>query len=265
MRIRVFLLVAVVAGLALLAAGCGGGGEEAASTPTPTSSAGHGGELTAEQAIERVLEMLEAAPDQRADRSTATARRMTECEAVDVMGWEGVPRGRPPVPPSEDPVWLVEVRGEFSGFIGFGLTPGPSPPLTGRWIQIVGADGSFGAAAGLSDERAQEGPELSRESILERALDEVAPPRSENEPDPSTATLTRTTYREAVDTLRQEGAPQDFSERPNQGSPVWLFEVRGEFVSLCPGPLPPGRYFLVLALDGFVESSGFIPDATPTP
>lgn len=234
-------------------------------TPTPTPSAAGGGELTAEQAIQRVLEMLGKAPDQHPDPSTATARRTTECEALEIMRWEGVPWGASRNAASESPVWLVEVRGEFSGFIGFGLTPDPSPPLAGRWIQIVHVDGSPGAAAGLSDERTQHGSELPRERILERALDEVAPPGSENEPDPSTVNLTRTTYREALETLRHEGAPQDFSERPKQDSPVWLFEVKGEFVGLCPGAAGPGRAFLVLALDGFVESGGLIPDATPTP
>jgi hypothetical protein len=259
------VLLMVVAALALLAAGCGGGGKEPAITPTPTPSAGDGGELTRDQAIERVLEMLEAAPDQHADPSTATARRMTECEALEIMRSEGVPWGRSPNPPSESAVWLVEFRGEFAGFIGFGLTPDPSPPRVGRFVQIIQVDGSVGGAAILADERQEEGPELPRERILERALDEVAPPGSENEPDPSTVNLTRTTYREALETLRHEGAPQDFSERPKQDSPVWLFEVKGEFVGLCPGAAGPGRAFLVLALDGFVESGGLIPDATPTP
>ena len=220
MRIRAFLFMAVVAGPALLAVACGGGGEQ--STPTP--SGGAAGELTREQAIQRVLDMLKEAPDQHADPSTATARRTTECEALDLTRWQGVPWGASPDPSSKSPVWLVEVRGEFSGFIGYGLTPDPSPPLAGTWIQIVHVDGSLGAAAGLSDERTQEGPALSRDSILERALDEVAPSRSLNEPDPSTATLSRTTFREALDTLRREGAPQGgFSERPNQDSPAWLF------------------------------------------
>jgi hypothetical protein len=266
MRIRGLLLVAVVVGLALLAGGCGGGGGEPPSAPTLTPGAGDTGELTAEQAIQRVLDTLGEAPDQHPDPSTATARRMTECEAIDMMQWEGATRGRPPTPPSESPVWLVEVRGQFSGFIGYGLTPDLSPPRAGRFVQIVEADGSAsGTGAILPDERVQEGPELSRERILERALDEVAPPGSENDPDLSTATLTRTTLREALQTLRQEGAPQDFSERAGPDSPAWLFEVKGEFVGLCPGPARPGRYFLIFALDGRVESGGFLPDATPTP
>jgi hypothetical protein len=264
MRIRVVFVVAVVA-LALLTVACGGGNGQSTATAKPTVGVTDGAELTAEQAVQRALDMLAKAPEQFPDASTATARRMTECEAVDVMGWEGVPRGRPPVPPSEDPVWLVEVRGEFSGFIGYGLTPDPSPPLTGRWVQIIELDGSIGAAAGISDERQEEGPERSRESILERALDEVAPPGSDNEPDPSAATLTEMTYREAVDALRAEGAPKDFSERPHQDDPVWLFAVEGKFMGFCPGAPQRGRYFLVLALDGFVESGGFIPDATPAP
>ena len=263
MRIRLFLPIAAVAGLALLAACGGGGGEQPTPSPTPAASAENGAELTGEQAIQLVLDMLEEAPDQRADPSTATARRMTECEALDVMGWEGIPRGRPSTPPSESPVWLVEVRGEFSGFIGYGLTPDPSPPRAGRFTQILEVDGSVGAAAIISDEREKEGPELSRESILERALLEVDIPG--NEPDPSAATLTRMTYREALDTVREEGAPQDFSERPHQDDPVWLFEIRGEFLDSCAGTPLPGRAFLVLALDGFVESGAFVSDATPTP
>jgi hypothetical protein len=264
MRVRAFLVVVAAAGLVLLVA-CGGGGEQSTSTATPSASAEDGGELTREQAIQRVLEMLEAAPDQHADPSTATARRLTECEALDIMRWQGVPWGASPTPASESPVWLVEVGGEFSGFIGYGITPDPSPPRAGRFVQIIQLDDSVGGAGAiLPDERAQEGPELSRERILERALDEVAPPGSENEPDPSTAVLTQMTYREAVDTLRREGGP-DFSERPRQDDPAWLFEVGGKFVGFCPGPMQSGRYFLVLALDGFVESSGFIPDAAPTP
>ena len=263
MRVRVFLLVATVAGLTLLAAACDGGGEQSTSTGTPAATVEGGVELTAEQAIQRVLEMLQAGPDQHPDPSTANARRLTECEALDLMGWEGVPRGRPRTPPSESPVWMVEVRGEFSGFIGYGLTPDPSPPLTGRWIQIIELDGSIGAAAGISDERQEEGPELSREKIVERALLEVDVPG--NKPDPSTASLAQMTYREALDTLRREGAPQDFSERPHQDDPVWLVEVSGDFIDPCAGIPRLGKYLLVQALDGFIESSGFVADATPTP
>ena len=260
MRVRGFLLVAVVAALALLAAACGGGGDESTSTATSTPSAGDGADLTADQAIQRVLDMLEKAPDQRADPSMATARRMTECEAHEMMRWEGAPRGRPPTPPSERPVWLVEIRGEFSGFIGYGLTPDPSPPRAGTWIQILGDGGAGGI---LFDER-EEGPELPREDIVERALDEMGI-SSENRPDASTVTLTRATFREALQTLRRAGAPRDFSERAGPDGPVWLFEVRGQFVGMCPGPPRPGRYFLVLGPDGSVQSSGFIPGAAPTP
>jgi hypothetical protein len=263
MRVRV-LLLAVVAGLALLAAACGGGeGEEVASTVTPSASPADGGEVTAEQAIQRVLEMLEEAPDQHPNPSTATARRMMECEALDLMGWEGVARGRPPTPPSENPVWLVEVRGEFSGFIGFGLTPDPSPPRAGRFVQIVRVDSSFGAAAGLSDERTQEGPELSRERIIERALLEIDIP--ENEAEEGTATAGRTTYGDALETMQQEGAPKDIIAGGQSDAPVWLVEVRGDFADPCDAAPAPGKYLLILALDGFVESSGFVPGATPTP
>lgn len=204
--------------------------------------------------------MLEAAPDQRADPSTATAKRMPECSARETMRWEGAPPSRPPRPLSESPVWLVEVRGEFAGAIGFGLTPTPSRPRAGRFVQILGDGGAGGI---LFDERT-EGPELTREEIVQRALDEtgISP---DNQPDSSTAALTRMTFREALQTLRHAGAPQDFSERAGPDSPAWLYEVRGQFVGMCPGPASPGRYFFVFGLDGFIESSGFIPDAAPTP
>jgi hypothetical protein len=264
MPFRVFLLMAVVGSLALLTACGGGGGEGSTATATPTPSAGSDGELTAEQIIQRVLQILEEAPDQTVDASTATARRMTECEAVDVVGWEGVPRGRPPVPPSEDPVWLVEVRGEFSGFIGYGLTPDPSPPLAGRWIQIVRVDGSVGGSGAiLWDERKQEGPELAYEKIIERALLEIDIPESDAEG--GTATASRITYGEALETMQQEGAPLDIVPREQEDAPIWLVEVGGDFVDPCHAAPRSGKYLLILALDGFVESSGFIPAATPTP
>jgi hypothetical protein len=263
MRIRLFLLVTVVAGLALLAAACGGGGGgESAATATPTPSAGDGGELTAEQAIQGLVDMLSEAPDQHPDPSTATARRMAECEAIDMMGWEGAPRGRPPVPPSEDPVWLVEVRGEFSGFIGYGLTPDPSPPRAGRWIEIVRVDGSVGGGgAGLPDKRQEEGPELSQERIIERALLEIDIPESDIQG--GTATASRTTYSEALEKIQQEGAPQDIV--PREDAPVWLVEVAGDFADPCHASPRSGKYLLILALDGFLQSSGFIPAPTPSP
>ena len=228
-------------------------------TATPPAACGEGAQLSQEQAIQCILWIAGAAPDNQPDPSTATARRMTKCEALDLMGWEGVPRARPRTPPWDSPVWIVEVRGDFSGSIGYGLTPDPSPPRTGRFVQILG-DG--GAGAILFDERAQEGPELSREKIVERALVEIDVPG--NEPDPSSASLARMTYREALDTLRREGAPQDFSERPHQDDPVWLVEISGVFIDPCAGIPRLGKYLLVQALDGFVESSGSIPDAAPT-
>jgi len=254
MRVCVFLLVTAMAALALLTAACGGGGEGRASVSTPPAACGQGSELSQEQAIQCAVWIAGADPDNRVDPSTATARRMSECQAHETMQWEGALQGRSPNPLSENPVWLVEVRGEFSGSIGYGLTPDPSPPRAGRFVQVLGDGGAGGI---LFDER-EEGPELSREKILERAFDEMGI-STENDPDPSTATVTLTTFREALATLRQEGAPQDFSERPNKDDPVWLFEVRGVFADSCARTPRAGRYFLVLALDGFIESGGFIP------
>jgi len=176
------------------------------------------------------------------------------------MGWEGAPRGHPPTPPSEDPVWLVEFRGEFSGFIGYGLTPDPSPPRAGRFVQILGDGGAGGI---LLDERGEEGPELSRDKVIERALFEIDIP--ENEAQGGTATAVRTTYGDALETMQQEGAPRDVVPREQSDAPVWLMEVGGDFVSPCSEAPRSGKYLLILALDGFIESSGFIPDATPTP
>lgn len=114
MRVRALFLVEVLAALALLATACGGG--EAGSTPTPTVAprTQHAADLTAEEAIQRVLEMLEAAPGEyRPNPSTATATRIKDCETVDVHRWEGSQWGGTPNNPSERPAWLVKVRGEF--------------------------------------------------------------------------------------------------------------------------------------------------------
>ena len=261
MRVCVFLLVTAMAALALLAAACGGGGERRASVSTPPAACGQGSELSQEQAIQCAVWIAGADPDNRVDPSTATARRMSECQAHETMQWEGALRGRSPHPLSENPVWLVEVRGEFSGFVGYGLTPDPSPPLSGRFLQIVQLDGSFGAAAGLPDERTQEGPELSSEKIIERALFEIDIP--ENEAEGGTATAGRTTYSDALASVQQEGAPEDIIPGQQSEAPVWLVEVGGDFVGSCSETPRSGRYLLILALDGFVESSGFVPDATP--
>ena len=172
--------------------------------------------------------MQDAAPDNRADPVHGHRQAHDGVRSSRPDGWEGVPRGRPPRPPSENPVWLVEVRGEFSGFIGYGLTPDPSPPLSGRFVQVLG-DG--GAGAILFDEREREGPELSREKIIERALLEIDIP--ENEAEGGTATAGRTTYGDALASVQQEGAPEDIIPGEQSDAPVWLVEVRGDFADPC--------------------------------
>jgi hypothetical protein len=142
MRIRVLLLVAVVAGLAVLA-GCSGGDEQPTPSPTPAASAGSGAELTRDQIIQHALEILEAAPDNRPDPSTATATRMTEREALETVQRAGI-EGRPPDASSERLVWLVEVRGQF-------VNSHPAPPRAGRYFLIFALDGRVESGGFIPD------------------------------------------------------------------------------------------------------------------
>jgi ABC-type glycerol-3-phosphate transport system substrate-binding protein len=108
-----------------------------------------------------------------------------------------------------------------------------------------------------------DGGELTEEQAIERAL-EVIRANPDNHPDPSTATATRMTEREAVETMQRAGVSGQ-PPTPAAESPVWLVEIRGEFVGFIPGPARPGRYFLILGLDGFPHSGAFVPDASPAP
>jgi len=268
MWVRHYLPVAVVAALALLAAACGGGEQGAKPTPTVTARTEDGGELTGEQIIELALGSLEAVPDNDPDPSTATATRMKDCETVDALRWEGQQWGGTPDYPSENPVWLVKVRGEFSGFIGFGLTPDPSPPRSGTFIQILELDGSPSGGTIGFDEREHEGPELSSEEIIRRFMMEINPaPISEDQIDVSAATATPMTEREALEALEREGGAPDLSMRVLTDEPAWLVEVRGEGIDSCTLARLQGRYLSVRHPDGSPVSSGFIPDpaVTPTP
>jgi len=127
----------------------------------------------------------------------------------------------------------------------------------------IEVDGTGGGGTVVFDERS-EGPELSRDDILQRAQDEILTAAPENRPDASTVAATRMTEREALETVEREGGAPGLFLRVVTDEPAWLVEVRGEFVDSCPGPLRPGRYVLVVGLDGSLESGGFLPDATPT-
>lgn len=111
----------------LLIAGCGNGSE-----PQATASPGGGDtdEVSQEEAIERVLANLALNPENQPDASTAIATRMTEREALETMQRRGGIEARPPTPLSDEPVWLVEVRGQFVGFR-------PEPARQGTWFQVV--------------------------------------------------------------------------------------------------------------------------------
>jgi hypothetical protein len=141
MRVRVLLLVAVVVSLAPVTVACGGGGEGA--TPTPTPSAGDAAELTRDQIIEHALEILQAAPGNQPDTSTATATRMTEREALETVQGAGI-EGRPPTASSERLIWLVEVRGQF-------VNSHPGPARAGRYFLISALDGRIESGGFVPD------------------------------------------------------------------------------------------------------------------
>ena len=109
-----------------------------------------------------------------------------------------------------------------------------------------------------------EGAELTREQIIERALElpEAAP---DNQPEPSTATATRMTYGEALEMVEREGAEPDGASGLSADLPVWLVEVRGVRLPKGKVPAAPGTYVFILNLRGGSEYEELMLDATPTP
>jgi hypothetical protein len=132
----------------LLSVGCGG--ETAQENPTPTGT--EDGLLSKESAIDLVLGIVTGNPENRVDRSTAKADRMTEGEAEETMRLRGGLQGRSARTPTDRLVWLVEVRGEFVGFRAYGLTPGPVAQ-TGTLLVIVTMDGLVESGTTLFDTR----------------------------------------------------------------------------------------------------------------
>jgi len=120
------LFVLLVSSL-LPMAGCGDGSESQA---TASPGGGDSGELSQEQATELVLANSALNTENHPDASTAIATRMTEREAWDTMRQRGGIEARPPTPLSDEPVWLVEVRGQFVGFR-------PGPARQGTLLQVV--------------------------------------------------------------------------------------------------------------------------------
>jgi hypothetical protein len=260
MRVRDFALVVVVA-LALLTVACGGGNGQSTATATPTVGVTNGGELTAEQAVQRALEIIQAQPDNRPDASTATATRTRDCETDDVMRWEGRQWGGPPDNPSEKPAWVVKVRGQFLNPTATGSGRDTARP--GTFISILGSAGAGGMIR--FDEREQRGPELSSEGVIGRVMLEIDGSPSEDQPDLHSATATRMTEREALEALEREGGAPGLSMRVLTDEPAWLVEVGGEGVDSCTLAPLQGKYLSVRHLDGSPVSSGFIPDDTATP
>ena len=130
------LFVLLVSSL-LPMAGCSNGSESQA---TASPGGGDSGELSQEQAIEIVLANFAVNPENHPDASTAIATRMTEREAWETIQRRSGVESRPPTPLSDQPVWLVEVRGQFVGFR-------PGPARQGTWLQVVpiGDASPFGA------------------------------------------------------------------------------------------------------------------------
>lgn len=263
MPIRSLLLVVVVAGVAFLAAACGGGGEGSESVSTPPAACGQGSsELSQEQAIQCAVWIAGADPDNRVDPSTATARRIRDCETDDVMRWEGRQWGGPSDNPSEKPVWVVKVRGQFVNPTATGFGTGSDTPRPGTLISTLG---NGGGGFMRFDEGEHQGPELSSEGAIERVLLEINGWPLEDQSDLHSAAATRMTQREALEALEREGGAPDLSMRVLTDEPAWLVEFRGEGVDSCTLAQLQGRYLSVRHLDGSPVSSGFIPDDTGTP
>jgi hypothetical protein len=127
------------------------------------------------------------------------------------------------------------------------------------------ADGSPVSSGFIPDAGATPGPavELTREQAIERALELLAAFLN-NQPDPSTATATRMTYGEALETVQREGASAEGSSALPSDLPVWLVEIGGVFVRTG-GPPAPGTHVFILNLRGGSEYDELILDATPTP
>jgi hypothetical protein len=128
MKITAF---AAVCALLLAGASCSGDGDSSRSPPaasesTAPPSPGDAGGLTAEQAVQRVLSLLAVNRDLSPDPDTAKATRMTEREAEQAIRDRG-PGGQPPVSPTDRPVWLVEVRGDFRAEVCRDLAPEVCP------------------------------------------------------------------------------------------------------------------------------------------
>jgi hypothetical protein len=138
------MILVLLATCLLLWAGCGD--ETAQENPTPTGI--EDVPLSKESAIEQVLALIALEPKNKADPSTAKADLMTEREAYETIRLRGALQGRSARTPSNRLVWLVEVRGEFVGFRGYGLTPGPVPQAGGR-LMIVTMDGVITSGAGI--------------------------------------------------------------------------------------------------------------------
>ena len=117
-----------------------------------------------------------------------------------------------------------------------------------------GGGGEQPAPSPTPSATAEDGAELSREQIIERAL-EIMEAQPDNRPDGSTATATRMTEREAVEAIQRAGV-SGRPATPVAEHPVWLVEIRGEFVGLILGPARQGAYFLILGVDGVTHSGG---------
>lgn len=159
--LKALLAASLLVMAALLAAACGGGDAE----PSPTSGGSPSaspsatpptlGDLSQQQVIDLVADNIGAGLDNHPDRSTAIATIMTHREAEDSLRRRTGYAGEEPVVPPGTQVWLVEMPGEFKGFICVGLRATPcafTGSGQGTLLQIVLASGTFTSAALIQGE-----------------------------------------------------------------------------------------------------------------
>ena len=119
-----------------LVAACGG---EPSSSPSPPVAPG---EITGAQAVDLVLEAIASDPLNQPDRNTAKAALMDEGEAVRKIEAEAGSHSSSIGANPDRPVWLVQVRGRFVGFLGI-LGTRVEPPQSGTAWGVILTSGEF--------------------------------------------------------------------------------------------------------------------------
>ena len=150
------LLAASLLGVAAVLSAAACGGEDGEPSPTsggtgsPSATPPTLGDLSEQQVIDMVADNIGANLDNHPDRSAAIATIMTQREAEDSLRRRTGYAGEEPVVPPGTQVWLVEMPGEFKGFICVGLRATPcafTGSGQGTLLQIVLPSGTFTSVA----------------------------------------------------------------------------------------------------------------------